>query len=136
ALVRTPADDPRRERLGASLVTVLRLLARYDDVERVAKPLLAAVTDPVCAGQTAWTLALALLSSGRRTESLEVAEEALRRWPAVVPWAARLRALLALLILDISEQVPAATLVAEQAVAEGDQIGDRFAVGFGLHVLA
>ena len=130
------ADDPRREQLVATLVTVLRLLARYDDVERVARPLLAAATDPACAGQTAWALAFALAAAGRSAEGVEVAEDALRRWPAIVPWAARLRALLALLVRETLHRSDPAVSIAEQAVAEGERIGDRFAVAFGLHVLA
>jgi DNA-binding CsgD family transcriptional regulator len=135
ALARMPAGDPRRERLGAGLVTVLRLLARYADLERVARPLLAEVTDAGCAGQIAWTLAYALLASGRHTEGVEVAEDALRRWPAVVPWAARLHALLALLF-RLADRHEASIESARRAVAEGEQIGDRLAVGFGLHVLS
>src|SRR5262249_24879181 len=127
------------ERLSAGLATVLRLLARYDDVERVARPVLADATDPVCAGQTAWTLAYALLAPNRHAQAVEVTEDALRRWPATVPWAARLRALLGLLLslpLERDDRFEEAVKTAERAVAEGEQVGDRFAVGFGLHALA
>ena len=129
-------DDPRRERLGATLVTVLRLLARYDEVDRVAGALLAQASDPGCAGRTAWALAYALLGRGKRAQALELVEDTLRRWPTVVPWAARLRALWGVLIVDEHQQFDVARDTAEEVIAEGEQTGDRFAVGFGLHVLS
>src|SRR5205814_1826396 len=91
---------------------------------------------PGCGGGAAGGLAYALLGRGKRAQALELVEDTLRRGPTVVPWAARLRALWGVLIVDEHQQFDVARDTAEEVIAEGEQTGDRCAVGFGLHVLS
>ena len=57
-------DDPRGERLAAHLATALVLLGRDEQVERLARPVLAGTRDPEVAGRMAWSLGYALGASG------------------------------------------------------------------------
>jgi tetratricopeptide (TPR) repeat protein len=52
--------NPRRERLDADLTVALSQLGDNEQVEQLARPLLAFSRDPVVAGRVAWTLGYAL----------------------------------------------------------------------------
>jgi DNA-binding CsgD family transcriptional regulator len=130
-----PQADPRREVLEAALVTVAFLLVLGDEVERVAKPLLARTADAERAAQVSWQLAYMLARTGRAAEAVEVAEEALAR-PGVSPtWAARLLARHASTIHLLGQRDRAADL-AGQALAGAERTGDRLAAGHALHALS
>jgi DNA-binding CsgD family transcriptional regulator/tetratricopeptide (TPR) repeat protein len=129
------AEDPRRERMDASLATALLMLARYDQVEPVARQVLAVTSDPQVAGRMTWTLAYALHRIARHEAALEVLDEALRDMASPDVWRARVRALRALVL--VSRDLPdEAETAASQAEAEAVRVGDRFAVGFALHALS
>jgi DNA-binding CsgD family transcriptional regulator len=135
ALREVPETDPRREVLEAALVRVAFLLVAEEEVERVARPLLARTADPDRAAEVAWLLAYTLARTGRLGESAAVAEVALA-WPGVSEtWAARMRARQAITLVALG-QVEQAAGVAAKALAGGERVGDRFATGYALHALS
>jgi DNA-binding NarL/FixJ family response regulator len=125
-------EDPRREHIDAGLATALLMLARYDTVEPVARPVLAATSDPDIAGRMTWTLASALKRLARPREALEVLDTALRDKALPRGWVARARALHATVLIACGRP-DEAEAAAARAHAEGEESGDRFAVGFALH---
>jgi DNA-binding CsgD family transcriptional regulator len=127
--------DPRREVLEAALVQVASLLVLYDEVERVARPLLTRTTDPDRAGDVAWLLACTLTLTGRPAEAAAVAEAALARPGISQTWAVRLRAWQAVTLTMLGQWDRAAEL-AEQALAGAEQAGDRLGAGWALHALS
>jgi DNA-binding CsgD family transcriptional regulator/tetratricopeptide (TPR) repeat protein len=130
-----PVSDPRREVLEASLVTVAHLLLLPDEVERVARPLLARTADPDRAAGTSWLLAYSLAQQGRVAEAAEVGEQALAR-PDISPlWRPRVlaRQAMSYVLLDRVEEGQRA---AEQALAGADQTGDPIAAGYALHLVS
>jgi DNA-binding CsgD family transcriptional regulator len=135
ALAHIPPTDPRCEVLEAALVTVAFLLVEMEEVERVARPLLARTADPDRAAEVAWLLAYTLARTGRNAESAAVVEEALARPGLGRVWAARLRALQALTSTALT-QWDQAVQDGEQALAEAEQAGDRVAAGYALHALS
>ncbi|HEV2372152.1 MAG TPA: LuxR C-terminal-related transcriptional regulator [Streptosporangiaceae bacterium] len=78
-LAAMPPADSHREVLEAALVTAAFLLTEQEEVERVARPLLASTTDPDRAAETAWLLAYTLSRTGRGEEAAVVAEQSLAR---------------------------------------------------------
>jgi DNA-binding CsgD family transcriptional regulator len=134
ALARLPEDDRRREVLEAGLVRVAFLLVADEEVERVARPLLARTADSDRAAEAAWLLAYAQWRTGRAQEAAVVEEQALARPGVSETWAARLRALEAL-THRLLGQVDWAAEIAGQALAGAERAGDRFAAGYALHAL-
>ena len=134
--VRAAVDEgPRRERLDADLTVALSQLGENEQIEQLARPVLAFSRDPVVVGRVAWTLAYALMRMGRYGQANEVAEDALGRPGLPVVWAARLGALRAL-PLGAAGRHDEARAVAARAEAMGRQAGDRLAVGYALHALS
>jgi DNA-binding CsgD family transcriptional regulator len=135
ALGEVPEADPRREVLEAALVTVAFVLLLVEEMERVARPLLARTADPDRAAEVAWLLAYTLGHAGRPAEAAVVAKAALARPGISQTWAARLRARQAMTNvmlgrMDESEQA------AGQALTAAERGGDRFATGYALHALS
>ncbi|MCW3817607.1 LuxR C-terminal-related transcriptional regulator [Micromonospora sp. DR5-3] len=128
-------DDPRRERLDADLTVALSQLGDNEQVEQLARPVLAFSRDPVVAARMAWTLGYALMRMGRYEQAVEVAEHTLERPGLPAVWTARLYALRALALIGVG-RFDEARAVAARAEAEGHQAGDRLAVGYALHTLA
>jgi len=134
-LAQIPATDPRREVLGATMVSVACLLMQHEEVERVARPLLARTTDPDRAAEVSWLLGYTLSSTRRRSEAAAVVEDALARPGISATWTARLRARQAV-TMTMLEQWDRSADLAEQALAGAERAGDRFAAGYALHVLS
>jgi DNA-binding CsgD family transcriptional regulator len=139
-LAKLGPDDSRRESLEAALVAVAHLFMGYEDMERAAWPLLARTTDPERAAEVAWHLAYTRQRTGQAAEAAADVEEALAR-PGISPvWTARLRALLALLLVATGGPDRAApdraADAARQALADARSAGDRFAAGYALHAMA
>jgi DNA-binding NarL/FixJ family response regulator len=127
------AGDPQREVLMDHLAGVLFLLARDDQVEPVARELLAQTGDPQRRARMAWTLAYTLLRTRRAGEALEMVGQVLADPEMPQRWQARLRSVTALLLLDETRYGEAGTEAAA-ALAGADRAGDRFAAGWALHV--
>jgi DNA-binding CsgD family transcriptional regulator len=126
------APDPVREQMDVSLVTALFLLGRYEQVQRLAHPVLATAGDPAVAGRMAWTLGYALMRGNELEQALAVTSQALVGRTLTPVWTARVRALHAMVLSSLGRHAEAAQ-AARQAEAEGDQAGDRVAVGYALH---
>ena len=122
ALAQLPEQDERREVLEAGLVRVAFLLVADEEVERVARPLLARTADPDRAAEVAWLLAYMLARTSRAAESAAVTEEALARPGTSQVWAARLRARQATTFALLGRWDQAAQL-AGQALTEAEQAG-------------
>ena len=135
ALAQLPTADPRREALEAGLVMVAFLLMQQDEVERVARPLLARTTDPDRAAEVSWLLGIALARVGRLAEGTLVVDQALARPGIGEVWKARLQAHQAIGLAETA-QVDRAAEVAQQALAGAERTGDRFAAGYALHTMS
>jgi DNA-binding CsgD family transcriptional regulator/tetratricopeptide (TPR) repeat protein len=133
ALAQIPPADPRREVLETALVTVARLLMRFEEVKQVAGPLLARTADPGRAAQIAWLLADACGRTGQRGEAMAVLEEALARPGTNEMWAARLYARQGMTAAEQGELERSGELAA-RALAGAERTGDRFAAGYALHI--
>jgi DNA-binding CsgD family transcriptional regulator len=134
-LAQLPPADPRLEVLQAALVTATRLLMADEELERVARPLLARTADADRAAEVAWQLGYTLLRTGRAAEAVTVAEQALDH-PGIKPaWSARLRAQLAMDYAGTG-QWDMVTPTAEAALAGAERAGDRVAAGYALNMLA
>jgi DNA-binding CsgD family transcriptional regulator len=127
--------DVRREVLEAALVRVAFLLAADQELEQVAGGMLARAADPDRAAEVAWLLAYALARNGRQPEAVTVAQAALARPGISETWQARLGARQAMTVAQLG-QLKRAAETAEQALAAGKRVGDRFAVGYALYMLA
>jgi DNA-binding CsgD family transcriptional regulator len=121
--------------VDVSLVTALFLLGRYDEVPRLAGPVLVATADPIVTGRMAWALAFAQLRKSQYDQALTTTGEVLAGRALTPVWTARMRALRAV-ILNSSARHAEAAEVAAQAELEGERAGDRLAVGYALHTLA
>jgi DNA-binding CsgD family transcriptional regulator len=129
------APDPVRERVEVSLVTALFLLGRYEQVQRLARSVLATTGDPAVAGRMVWTLGYALIRGTGMEEALAVTGQALAERTLTPVWAARVRALRAMALNGTGHHAEAKR-TAGQAEAEGEQAGDRIAIGYALYALA
>ncbi len=127
--------DGRREVLETALVRVAFLLAADQEVERVAGGLLARAVAPDRAAEVAWLLSYTLARTGRHAEAVAVAEAGLARPGISQTWVARLCARQAMTVAQLG-QMERAAQTAEQALATGERVGDRFAVGYALYMLA
>ena len=128
-------QDSRREHLDADLAMAQLLLGDNEQAVRLAQPVLDFTRDPAMAGRIAWTLAYALSRMDRREQAIEVTDQTLAREGLPPVWSARLRARRAMSLFAVG-RYDAASAEAERAEAEGDQAGDRLAVGFSLYTRA
>ncbi|HEX8869529.1 MAG TPA: AAA family ATPase [Lentzea sp.] len=133
---RIPVDDPRRELLEDLLTGVLGLLARHGEVEQLARSALPRARTRAHAALMACSLSQSLMRTGRLTEALTVVERMLAdNDDPDASWLARLRAVQAVLLQVLGrfdEVYPAA----RRALAEGEQHGDKFAMGLALHAMS
>ena len=102
---------------------------------RLAQPVLEYTRDPAMAGRIAWTLAYALPRMGRVEQAIEVTDQALDRDGLPPVWSARLRARRAMSLFAVG-RYDEAWAETERAEAEGNQVGDRLALGFALYTRA
>jgi hypothetical protein len=130
-----PASDRRREVLEAALVTAADLLPDREEVERVARPLLARTADPELAAQVSLLLSSALQQSGRPAEGVAVADQTLARPGLADVWTARLLSMKAMNLM-VQGQFDPGEQVARQALAIAERTGDGLAVGDALFHLA
>jgi DNA-binding CsgD family transcriptional regulator/tetratricopeptide (TPR) repeat protein len=135
ALTRLSSLDRRRDSLETSLVTAATLLLDRDEVDRVARPLLARTSDPDRAAEVSWLLSSTLMQTGRLAESVDVAEKALARVGISDAWAARLLVRKAAGDL-IPGQFRRGERALREALASAERAGDGFATGYALHFLS
>jgi hypothetical protein len=134
-LAQLPEADAWREDLEASLVRVAFLLQRHDEVERVGRRLLTAARDPGRIAEMAWLVGYTFMRTGRLDEASLIIRTALDRAGLSETWTARLTALSA--IVRLLSGVPDEGMGAsDDAVAVAERSGDRFAIGYSLHVMS
>ncbi|HLX51050.1 MAG TPA: AAA family ATPase, partial [Streptosporangiaceae bacterium] len=133
AVAGVAVGDERGEVLAEHLAWVLFLLARYEQAEPVARELLARSRDPERRGRVAWALTSTLSRTGRSSEALAVADQALRDPVAAGEWPTRLRSMRAVALVN-AVRFDEADSAAADALAEAERVGDRFAAGYCLHV--
>jgi DNA-binding CsgD family transcriptional regulator len=134
ALDNMPADDPRREQTETCLAAALRLLARYDELERLARRALARPRRADHAAWMTWLQALAL-TFARPEDGLKLIAGPMLGQPFDERWTARLLALRALM-LGLVGRVAEVQATADQALAIGRRIGDQPASGYALYAMA
>ncbi len=135
AVAHSGVDDDQRQVLSAHLATVQFRLGRIDQAEARARLVLAYTRDPWRAGQMHWILGYALHRCGRTEEAFAAVDHALAAPSVPSLWAARLQALRSLILAEGRGDPVAAREAAALAVAMGEEVGDRFAVGHALSSL-
>src|SRR5260370_33360787 len=100
-------------------------------MEALARPLLAHTEEPESAAWLAGLLAEALMARLRYAEALDVGGHMLNERALTLIWAARLRALQAMIMVTCT-RFDEGQAAAAQAEADGTQAGDPFAVGCAL----
>ena len=136
ALDSTVLDPAVREIFELQLAVVLRILVRFDELERFARSVLAREISATHRLRMAWSLAYTLLYSNS-ADAAEVARAALsgNRPADGDVWGARLSALYALCLVvhgDCGDPAPALV----SALEDSERSGDRLARGFALHAQA
>ena len=127
--------DPRLDLLEAHLATALGLLGRNEQVEQVARPVLAGTRDPEVAGRMAWALGFALARRGLDEQLLGLTGQILSERVLPPVWTARMRVLRARALHQVGQYEEAAATGA-QARAEAERAGDPYGVGDALNGLA
>jgi len=135
AVDRTSVNDPRRETLVAALTRVGFRLGRDAEAERYARLALAEARDPDVLAEARWILAYTQGRAGR-AEAVETIEHALDDAELPRVWRARLQALLGMAQGNFVGDLRLAEDSAQKALAEGEAVGDRFAIGYALHCMA
>jgi DNA-binding CsgD family transcriptional regulator/tetratricopeptide (TPR) repeat protein len=125
------ADDPRQEMLQHGLANALLLLRRQEEAEEVARRARRLTRDPQRLIALTWIIAVALMRSQRYAETVPVLEEALAGPDLGASWRVRLRALRAQLLGSLGRGAEAADQ-AREALAEGERLHDRTAIGHAL----
>jgi DNA-binding CsgD family transcriptional regulator len=125
-------QNPLRELIDAGLATASFLLGRYNEVEPLARPVLAGTRDATVAGRMAWALGYALLRLGESGPALTMINQVMTGGRLDPVWTARMWALRALVEDNARQADEEAT--ASRAVAEGERVHDRLAIGYALHV--
>jgi len=133
ALAQLP-DDSRREALEAVLAHVAFLLLEDDQVERAGRRLLAVTRDPDRAADVAWLVGYTLMRTARPADGAEVIEQALNRPGSSPAHVARLRALHAMTLTGM-DRIEEGFQEARAALASGEAIGDKLAVGYACQTL-
>lgn len=134
ACLRSPATTKRGAVLVCRLADALFRTGDRAEAERVASRAMAVVTDPDALVDLHWTVSQCRALVGRTDESLASLARALER-PGL---SARERARLLVLIARAHRNLGAVTVagrVAADALATAERAGDRWALGWALHVL-
>jgi DNA-binding CsgD family transcriptional regulator len=134
AVASTQAEDPAHDVLACRLADALYWVGDTAEAEHVATRMLDQVTDADLLVDLQWTLSQCRITTGRCAESLVTLEEALA-FPGIGSrQRARLLAIIARTHHNMGE-VDIAGRVAAEALAEATETGDRWAIGWALHVL-
>jgi DNA-binding CsgD family transcriptional regulator/tetratricopeptide (TPR) repeat protein len=130
----TRLADNRQVPVLHGLAQALDVLNRPDDAHAAARRALERATDPAHTAEIVWSLASILHLSGRYAQSLPVLDATLSRRGLPARWLARLRAIRAR-VLAATGRSAESEAEARRAVADGERLGDRVAVGYGLQAL-
>jgi DNA-binding CsgD family transcriptional regulator len=134
AAERYPATTPRGAVLACRLADALFRAGDNVDAERVANRAMSVVTDPDLLVDLHWTVSQCRALEGRSDESLETLADALMVPGISGRQRARLLVMTARARRGLGE-VTVAGKVASEALATAEKAGDRWALGWSLHVL-
>ena len=129
-----PTDEAREKwrDLAIRLPGVLFLAGLDEEALELARLLADSVEDPELAARMTELAARAILRTGRWSEAVELAGEALADAGFPSPWRARLRALSSLALSQLGD-AQRARAAAARAVAEAAASGDQLAVALAHH---
>jgi DNA-binding CsgD family transcriptional regulator len=128
--------DPRWEELACRLADVLVMSGRRDEAGLLARQVLASPRDPGRAAQMCHLAAGLMMRAGQVAEGLATLDKGLRDPQLSDLWRARLLAQEAILrSAGFGDQI-GAEATARGALALGEWVGDRYAVGSALHCLS
>jgi DNA-binding CsgD family transcriptional regulator/tetratricopeptide (TPR) repeat protein len=131
---RSPADTARGAVLVCRLADALYRAGDCEEAEQVATRAMTLVTDPNLLGDLHWTASQCRTVLGRSDEALESLARAHTLSAVSGQQKARLLVLTARAHRDLGEVVMAGE-VATIALATAEEAGDRWAIGWSLHVL-
>jgi ATP/maltotriose-dependent transcriptional regulator MalT len=134
AAERYPATTPRGAVLACRLADALFRAGDNVDAEQVARRAMSVVTDPDLLVDLHWTVSQCRALEGRSDESLETLANALTVPGISGRQRARLLVMTARARRGLGE-VTVAGKVASEALATAEKAGDRWALGWSLHVL-
>jgi DNA-binding CsgD family transcriptional regulator len=137
-LARLREDDPRREDLQASLVSVAFQLLRHDEVEEAGRSLLASTRNPDRAAEMTWLIGYTQMRTGRTADAGATIQAGLSRPAISQSWRARLTTLRAIVQLipgssGLTERDAQDERVTADAIAVAERSGDRLALGYAWH---
>jgi DNA-binding CsgD family transcriptional regulator len=134
AVAQAGHHDTRWEALAGRLATVLHWLGENAEVEQVANQLRARTADPEVAARMAFYAASSADRTGRDEQAHRILLAALDDPRTPAGWRGRLRAYYA---LALQGGAPGDEIAAQarRALAEGEQAGDRLAVGYARQAL-
>lgn len=124
-------QDPRRLELDGYLSDALFSQGDYDEFQRIAVPLTVDASDPQIIGRMTWLRTRAFLNEGRHQEAMDLEQSALSGAGLIGKWRARMLAMQAVTHIELG-QLDEAIAAARLAETEGDQVGDRVAIGWAL----
>ncbi|MBG6137171.1 helix-turn-helix transcriptional regulator [Longispora fulva] len=129
-----PADDPRHGPVLLALARALHQSQRLAEAEVVARHAAAVPVAPDLAAEFGWILGSVLRLAGRDDEALAVLDGALASADAPALWRARLRAMRAK-TLPLTGRRAEGEREARGALADGERLADRVAMGHALQLL-
>ncbi|WP_320783430.1 AAA family ATPase [Streptomyces sp. CRN 30] len=135
AVVHTPDDDPRALRLLDHLASAAFLASQYEQAGRVARQVLDHHGDSEQRGRAAWILGYAMARTALVEEAMAVVQEVAKRLEPETRWHARLRAFVAMTLMNLGRDDEAAA-AATDVLAAGARRPDAMATGYALHALA
>ncbi|MCT2584360.1 helix-turn-helix transcriptional regulator [Actinophytocola gossypii] len=131
---RSPPNTRRGAVLACRLADALFRTGDHVRAQRVAHRTMAVITDPDLVVDLHWTVSQCRALAGRADESFESLARALTLPGLSAQHRGRLLVMTARAHRDLGE-VTVAGRVAAEALATAEQAGDRWAVGWALHVL-
>jgi DNA-binding CsgD family transcriptional regulator len=134
AASRTPANTTRGAVLVCRLAEALYRAGECAEAVRIATRAMVVVKDPDMLVDLHWTVSQSRAMLGRADEALEALEEAYELAEMSRQQQARLLVLTARAHRDLGE-VSAADEVATKALVAAEEAGDKWALGWALHVL-
>src|SRR5690349_18614447 len=133
AVASSPAGSARHDRLAVRLADALYRLGDAAEAEQVASRALAHAVEPDLVGDLHWTLVQCRMRAGRFAECLATLDRALASPGISARHRARLLVLAARTHSNLGE-IEKAGQVAATALAVAAEAGDKWAMGWALHV--
>ena len=135
SLGHTPVDHPDRGVLEDEYAEAAFVLDRNEDVERITTGVLGHGATPERIGRASWVLGRTYIRTGRCARAIELVTDPATLDRLDEAWQARMHALHALALAVIGQDAEAEQ-IAEKGLALAEQVEDRMAAAYNLHVLS